>query len=187
MEKYIINVNLDNIKLSKNYNLSKKKLDKSKFLTKNALNVKEIDIKSEEVDQNRFSKNIHKLLTKKEDENIKLGLQMHSVFENFDFEKKEYSNLNAFEAKKVKAFINTKILNGAKKIYKEYEFIYNEQDVEYHGIIDLLIIKEKENIIVDYKLKDIMDKEYMSKRRYKSGDYRRKDTSKKGRLQGRDG
>jgi hypothetical protein len=32
----------------------------------------------------------------------------------------------------------------------------------------------------------IMDKEYMSKRRYKSGDYSRKDTSKKGSLQGRD-
>ena len=47
-----------------------------------------------------------------------------------------------------------------EQIYKEYEFIYEEEKEEYHGIIDLLLIKENENIIVDYKLKNIDDENY---------------------------
>ena len=40
-------------------------------------------------------------------------------------------------------------------------FIYEENNEEYHGIIDLLLIKENENIIVDYKLKHTADEAYL--------------------------
>ena len=59
------------------------------------------------------------------------------------------------------SFINAGILEGSKEIYKEYEFIYEEEKEEKHGIIDLLLIKEKENIIVDYKLKHTKDEAYL--------------------------
>ena len=45
-------------------------------------------------------------------------------------------------------------------MYKEYEFIYNEEQDELHGIIDLLIERKDDYIIVDYKLKDIDDSSY---------------------------
>jgi ATP-dependent exoDNAse (exonuclease V) beta subunit len=45
-------------------------------------------------------------------------------------------------------------------MYKEYEFIYNEEHDELHGIIDLLIERKDDYIIVDYKLKDIDDSNY---------------------------
>ena len=44
------------------------------------------------------------------------------------------------------------------EIYKEYEFITEDEN---HGIIDLLLIKEEKNIVVDYKLKNIEDEEYI--------------------------
>ena len=41
-------------------------------------------------------------------------------------------------------------------MYKEYEFIYEDETLN-HGIIDLLIEKEQEMLIIDYKLKNIDD------------------------------
>ena len=45
-------------------------------------------------------------------------------------------------------------------MYKEYEFIYNEDNTLSHGIIDLLLEDTDRMIIVDYKLKGIDDIEY---------------------------
>ena len=50
-------------------------------------------------------------------------------------------------------------------IIKEYEFIYEKENVEYHGIIDLLIEYEDYIDIIDYKLKDTSDIEYLSQLR----------------------
>ena len=46
-------------------------------------------------------------------------------------------------------------------IYKEYEFVYNVDQVMRHGIIDLLIVYDDKVIIVDYKLNDINQKVYL--------------------------
>ena len=45
-------------------------------------------------------------------------------------------------------------------MYKEYEFIYKEDNKLLHGIIDLLIENPDKMIIVDYKLKNIDDSNY---------------------------
>ena len=161
LEDHIINVNNEEIGLTKNYNLTAKHFNKEKFINETPLIVKEINIETKEIENNQFSKKVNKLNTKEETKNIKLGLNMHELFENFDFNNPDYSNLIEFEIQKIKAFINTNILENSLEIYKEYEFIYEENNIEYHGIIDLLLIKEKENIIVDYKLKNIEDKEYI--------------------------
>ena len=86
---------------------------------------------------------------------------MHSILENINFQKPNLENLTPFEKKKITSFINSGILKDTKKTYKEYEFIYEEENQEYHGIIDLLLIKENENIIVDYKLKHTTDEAYL--------------------------
>ena len=45
-------------------------------------------------------------------------------------------------------------------IYQELEFIYFGEDIEYHGIIDLMLEYDKEIKIIDYKLKNIDDEAY---------------------------
>ena len=86
---------------------------------------------------------------------------MHSILENINFQKPNLENLTPFEKKKITSFINSGILKDIVKAYREYEFIYEEENQEYHGIIDLLLIKENENIIVDYKLKHTTDEAYL--------------------------
>ena len=86
---------------------------------------------------------------------------MHQIFENINLLNPDYSKLSEFSKNKVQAFINTGILNNALDTYKEYEFIYDDENEEKHGIIDLLITKENKNIIVDYKLKNISDEAYL--------------------------
>ena len=46
-------------------------------------------------------------------------------------------------------------------IYKEYEFIYNKDNNEYHGIIDLMLEYDNNIKIIDYKLKNINDNAYL--------------------------
>ena len=49
-------------------------------------------------------------------------------------------------------FINT---------YHEYEFYYQEDNHEYHGIIDLMVEYDNIIYIIDYKLKNISDDAYL--------------------------
>ena len=156
LEDYIMNVDNESLNLTKKYNFSNKKITLDKFKDGKIIKVEVPNIETKEIETKQFSKKIDKLLTKEEYKNIKIGLHMHELFENFDFQQIDYTNLNDFEKQKIKAFINTKILENTKEIYKEHEFI----DEQNHGVIDLLLIKEKENIIVDYKLKNIKDKSY---------------------------
>ena len=48
------------------------------------------------------------------------------------------------------------------QIYKEYEFVYEEENEKYHGIIDLMLIYPNHIDIVDYKLKNIIDENYIN-------------------------
>lgn len=161
IDSYIKDVDIEKINLTKKYNLSKKNFNPKTIEGGTPLKVENLNIENKDIEKTHYSKYIHKLITKEEDKNIKMGLKMHEVFENFDFKNPNYENLNDFERKKIKSFIDTGLLNGSTYIYKEYEFMY-EEDKEYHGIIDLLIERENENIIVDYKLKNIEDEAYIN-------------------------
>ena len=48
----------------------------------------------------------------------------------------------------------------SSNMYKEYEFLYQEDNTLSHGIIDLLIEQDDKMIIIDYKLKNIDDENY---------------------------
>ena len=161
LEKYIINIDISTINLTKDYNLSKKDIHKLDFSTAKSLEVNELNIKKEEITKSHFSKTSHSLYNKEEKQNIELGLKMHSILENINFNNPNLDALTPFEKRKVQSFINSGILKNTKQTYKEYEFIYEENSEEYHGIIDLLLIKENKNIIVDYKLKHTTDDAYI--------------------------
>lgn len=155
LKNYIKNTDNTKINLTKEYNYKKKKLVKLEEEKAKPLIIKEIRIENEEIKRNRYSNQINKILTKEEYNNIEIGKKMHKLFEEFDFTNPNYSKLNDYEKSKIKAFMSTKILENTKEIYKEYEFI-TEDEIS-HGIIDLLLIKETKNVIVDYKLKKIKE------------------------------
>ena len=46
------------------------------------------------------------------------------------------------------------------KMYKEYEFMEEKDNIITHGIIDLLLEDKDKMIIIDYKLKNIDDLSY---------------------------
>ena len=58
--------------------------------------------------------------------------------------------------------VNHELFQNIINAYSEYEFIYNNGDKKVHGIIDLLLEKENEFIIVDYKLNNIDKEEYQN-------------------------
>ena len=87
---------------------------------------------------------------------------MHYLFEITDFNNPDYTDFNAFEINCLKNFINNGILNDSREIFKEYEFIYEDNMTEKHGIIDLLLIKKDKAVIIDYKLKHTTDEAYLT-------------------------
>ena len=51
--------------------------------------------------------------------------------------------------------------NNYINTYHEYEFEYTDNDIKYYGIIDLIIEYENIVYIIDYKLKNISDEDYI--------------------------
>ena len=125
------------------------------------MEVEDREILEEKVTSARYSKASKSILSVEDTKNMEFGTKMHYLLEITDFSSPNYEGLSEFESRCIKEFINTGILRGAVKIYKEYEFLYEEETQERHGIIDLLIIKENECIIVDYKLKHTTDVAYL--------------------------
>lgn len=162
LDKYSKEVEIDAINLSKDYNYIKENNYKTK-LEKDVddLSINELDIKSDVLVEKHFSKESKKLISIEQYNNMKFGLKLHSVFEQIDLLNPDYSNLTNFESNKVSKFINSGILNNVVNIYKEHEFLYEEDGVKYHGIIDLLLEYNDEFKIVDYKLKNIKDDAYL--------------------------
>ena len=156
---YMYNINIDDLELTKDYNktkVSNLNLDKG-----NIISVNELVNNSNVIDKKRLSKNVHELYTKDIKNNINLGLKMHSILEHIDFDSPNTSSLNEFEINLLNKFLDTKIFVGANDIYKEYEFMYEEDNTLTHGIIDLLLVFDNKNIIVDYKLNNISDEAYI--------------------------
>ena len=70
------------------------------------------------------------------------------------------TSFNETSEKIVNNLLKSLNVDGAK-IYKEHEFVYEKEDVIYHGIIDLMLEYKDHIKIIDYKLKNIDDKEYL--------------------------
>ncbi len=157
---YVKEVDIEKLKLTKDYNLAKKR-DFRKFLANDeALVVVDRPFETVEVVNTSFSKKSHALYSKEEAQNIDFGLKLHNLLEYIDFKNPNYQGIEEPLKAKIENFINSEILIGAVNIYKEYEFIYEQDDMQLHGVIDLLIEYSDRFAIVDYKLKNVNDKEY---------------------------
>ena len=151
--KFVLEDNIKHIKkvdLTKNYNFTKEK-DLFKNDVNSHLTVNEISVQNDITKHSNVSKKVVNLLTKNEVLTMEYGTKIHEIF--------EYENFDEPKNKYVKNLVNKINLTNAK-IYKEYEFTDIIDNVEYTGIIDLMIEYEDKIIIIDYKLSNINDVNY---------------------------
>lgn len=96
----------------------------------------------------------------------KIGDRLHHTMEILDFARK-YTEENLLQIenelthnqiKSILCFLNHPILQNCIKIYKEYSYYQKENGILNHGFIDLLLEKQDEVIVIDYK-SDSLDKE----------------------------
>ena len=161
--EYITNVNIDDLKITKDYNLIKN-TNYLEYINKSneKIETKELCINNKNEENKSFSKKQNELLTKKEEKSIKLGLDIHYILELLDFKNPDLNNIDEFCKKKILKFLNNDLFKNIQnaEIYKEYEFMYKEDNTNYHGIIDLMIVYDNKVDIIDYKLKNIDDEKY---------------------------
>ena len=112
---------------------------------------------------------------------MEFGRRVHEILETIDFQKPDYSCIeNDFICNKVKMFLSSDFIQKHLEdtFYKEYEFVYEKEGDIFHGIIDLMIENDTSILIVDYKLKDIEDENYI-KQLYGYREYIKSITNKK--------
>ena len=148
IDKYIVNKEAKythDYELTKNISVENKQCD---YLFKKRQN----QLIFSQLENQHFSKENNKLLTKEEINKMNYGTKIHEIL--------EYSNFYTPNNQYVKNLLSH-IPNNFINVYKEYEFIYQDDTEEYHGIIDLLLEYSDHFIIIDYKLKNITDQKYL--------------------------
>ena len=167
LSEYINDIDITKLNMSKNYN-TVKDTNISEYINESneKITIEELNIENEVLSDKSFSKKMHNLITKKEKDNMDLGTKMHYMFEILDFKNPNIDELDLEDAlkEKIKLFFKNDLFNNLKdtKIYKECEFMYEEDNTMYHGIIDLMIERQNEIDIVDYKTSNIDDENYVN-------------------------
>ncbi len=145
------------------YLINKTSSNHLKLITNDDLSIEGYNfIEDEEVDLKFSKNNDSRLITKEEKEKMLYGTKIHEILELIDFKNPDYTNIDSSIVEKIKSFIDSSLINDNinSKFYKEYEFIYKEENTVKNGIIDLMIENDNEIIIIDYKLKNIDDDAY---------------------------
>ena len=152
------------VKGTKDYLLNIKKNPSDIELDEDKLIVNEISIDSNEIEKVHYSKDSLHIVSKEEKKLLEYGTKVHEILEEVDFHNYDENMIeDDFVRDKISKFINNELIqsNLNNKMYKEYEFVYKEDSIISHGIIDLLIECSDKMIIIDYKLKNIDDTNYI--------------------------
>lgn len=163
LPQYFKTIDTNKIGLTKNY-LFKKELDKKLDESEEGINIKEIHIENEIETQAHFSKESIGLISKESRSNMEYGTMVHEVFELIDFKNFNPGIIeDKFIKNKIEKFLNNDLLKNVKQaeIYHEYEFEYKKDNIEYHGIIDLMLEYNDKIDIIDFKLKNVSDENYV--------------------------
>ena len=156
-------LNLDGISLTKDY-LFPKTLQNELEKRKSNITVFPISITEKQEKKSSYSKKIKTLLSKEEQRNIELGLKVHEVLEFVDFKHFHPEDIeDGFIRNLVVRLLEQPIMQNLDEatLYQELEFIYSYQQEQKHGIIDLMIEREQTIDIIDYKLNEITDENYL--------------------------
>ena len=150
---YTKDIDFNKVNLTRDFEKIKSYNYKDK-IKKNNTKIEKINnnINYEEINQSRFSKVTNRLITIDEYNNMKEGVKLHYIFETEDFK----NSNNPYILKFIK-HIDLNYIN----CFKEYEFIYEEENEIKHGFIDLMLEYEDHIDIIDYKMKNITDENYL--------------------------
>ena len=144
--------------------LDTKKSNKELEKVDDNLKVEEIIIPNNILEEKHYSKDKLHLVDSHEKELLEFGTKVHEILEEIDFNDYDLNNYDIDNSvkEKINSFVNSDFMKDKlnSQMYKEYEFIYQEDNTLAHGIIDLLIEQDDKMIIVDYKLKNIDDENY---------------------------
>ena len=156
---YYKNIDINDINLSKDYNMiSNNNYKEHLKLINDKIEVNTTCIPSSIKENKTFSKKDIHIINKEEEDKLLYGRLIHELFECTDFN--NLDNLSDNNKKIIERFLEKVDISHAN-IYKEYEFIYEEDNTTYHGIIDLMLEYQDNIKIIDYKLKNINDDAYI--------------------------
>lgn len=164
LKDFYTNVDFNKINLSKDYNKMKKNNYVNDISKTNKKLIKhKLELDYYNVDNIKYSKDIDKLSSIEEKNKMHLGSIIHYLLEGIDFlnPKVEELNIDEFYKKKLKLFFNLDWNFNNAKIYKEYQFSYMDDNLLKNGIIDLMLEYDDEIKIIDYKLKEVDDDNYL--------------------------
>lgn len=166
LTKYVTVIDYNKSGITKDYSLLIKKDFKSGIeKSTEVLNVNEILVENETLIDKHYSKENNKLITSDVKKNMKFGKYVHEALEYFDLKKKDYSYIkDEFIKNKIISFSNLPIFDNVNEanIFHEYEFVYTLNNTKYHGVIDLMLEYPSHIDIIDYKLSDVTDINYIS-------------------------
>ena len=162
---YFKNIDINALNLSKDYNLIN-----SYNLFNNINNINEkielinyprVDVIEKE--SSHFSKSSSKIFSKEEKEKMDFGTKVHYYLETIDLHNPVIDKIESPFKEKIEAFLKSDLIKNIKeaKVYQEYEFIYELEEEEKHGVIDLMLEYSDHIDIIDYKLKNILDEAYI--------------------------
>ena len=123
---------------------------------------------SEDLNSESFSKTSLKSKTQEELELLEYGTKVHEILERCDIKNKKMPIIHDEKLKnKISAFLHNDLFSNIKdyKVYQEYEFMTRDGSKIRHGIIDLLLVSNKDAIIIDYKLSNVKDSAYLDQLR----------------------
>lgn len=165
LPEYFRKIDKDELNLSKDYLYNKTPKESVSIEIENDFEVTEVNIENKEVEKKTFSKSTNGLLDKNTISTMRYGTKIHEILEFLEFDNYNIENYeDEFIKKKIDAFMNIPIIKNSKgaKIYHEYEFVYNDDENQMHGSIDLMIERDNDIDIIDYKLKNTKDEHYIA-------------------------
>ena len=161
--KYFKSIDTTKLGLTKDYQYSKSINIKENNTITDDINVEEINIQNDIIEDKHFSKESNKVSTKEEIKMMNYGTKIHEYLELIDYKNPNLSLIeDNFIKNKIEKFLNNSLLENIKdsNIYHEYEFFYEKDNTNYHGIIDLMLEYDSHIDIIDFKLKNIVDENY---------------------------
>ena len=162
-EKYK-GIDLESLNLTNEYNYNEiVELKKKINIKEEKLEVKEVNVKNVIKENKSFSKRTNKLINRDDYNAMKLGTDIHEYLEFIDLKNPNYDLIdNKLCLNIIKNLLDQELLRDISKakIYQEYEFIYEDEGIKYHGVIDLMLEYDDYIDIIDYKLKNTIDEDY---------------------------
>lgn len=163
LDSYFKTLDINSLELTKNYLYTKTNSLSLDSPSNIDFTVEELNIETSLKEEKTFSKNSLDLIDKKSKSNMLLGTKMHEALEYTDFKNFDANIIkDEFIKSNITRFLSHPLFKNIKdaKIYKEFEFIYEQSTGIYHGIIDLMLEYNDHIDIIDYKLKSTIDAAY---------------------------